>query len=416
MSQENMKNAAEDPQTATRPGEEPLRVAIAGCGVIGRTHAAVVRELPELVVTALIDEVDEAAAALASTIADHGARRPATFRTLSEALAGAPVDLVIIATPSGLHIQQALEVLAAGKHVVIEKPLDVDLSRASEILAAAEAAEANGLVASVISQHRFDPASRAVDLARRTGRFGTLTSAIASVSWWRSQAYYDSGAWRGTWAMDGGGAVMNQGVHTVDLLLWFLGRPVEISAKTALLAHDGVEVEDTAVATVTFESGALAVLHATTAAYPGLTVRLQLMGSKGSAVIDGDELEYFHAADAGGEGNDMGLLGGGNQAADELAKFPDEPAQALDPTVYPAGHVRQYRDIVDAVRAGRPAGVTVRDAVTALATVRALYVSATLGQPVLIDEVLAGRYDDVDVQTGGNGPADSAARLEQVSA
>lgn len=209
---------------------------------------------------------------------------------------------------------------------------------------------------------------------------------------------------------------MNQGVHTVDLLLWFLGRPVEISAKTALLAHEGVEVEDTAVATVTFESGALAVLHATTAAYPGLTVRLQLMGSKGSAVIDGDQLEYFHAADAGGEGNDMGLLGAGNQAAEELAKFPDESAQGLDPTVYPAGHVRQYRDIVEAVRAGRPAGVTVRDAVTALATVRALYVSATLGQPVLIDEVLAGKYDDVDVQTGGSGPADSAARLEEVSA
>jgi predicted dehydrogenase len=416
MSQENKSNPAADTKTATRRSEAPLRVAIAGCGVIGRTHAAVVRELPELVVTALIDDVEAAADALAASIEDQGTRRPATFRTLSEALAGAPVDLVIIATPSGLHIQQALEVLAAGKHVVIEKPLDVDLSRASEILTAAEAAEAKGLVASVISQHRFDPASRVVDLARRTGRFGTLTSAIASVSWWRSQGYYDSGAWRGTWAMDGGGAVMNQGVHTVDLLLWFLGRPVEISAKTALLAHEGVEVEDTAVATVTFESGALAVLHATTAAYPGLTVRLQLMGSKGSAVIDGDQLEYFHAADAGGEGNDMGLLGAGNQAADELAKFPDEQVQALDPTVYPAGHVRQYRDIVDAVRAGRPAGVTVRDAVTALATVRALYVSATLGQPVLIDEVLAGKYDDLDVQTGGNGPVDSAATFEGVSA
>jgi UDP-N-acetyl-2-amino-2-deoxyglucuronate dehydrogenase len=416
MSQESMSSPAENTEAAPRRNDEPLRVAIAGCGVIGRTHAAVVRELPELVVTALIDEVGEAAEALASSIADHGTQRPATFATLSEALTGAPVDLVIIATPSGLHIQQALEVLAAGKHVVIEKPLDVDLNRAGEILAAAESAEAKGIVASVISQHRFDPASRAVDLARREGRFGTLTSAIASVSWWRSQAYYDSGAWRGTWAMDGGGAVMNQGVHTVDLLLWFLGRPVEISAKTALLAHEGLEVEDTAVATVTFESGALAVLHATTAAYPGLTVRLQLMGSKGSAVIDGDQLEYFHAADAGGEGSDMGLLGAGNQADDELAKFPDEPVRALDPTVYPAGHVRQYRDIVDAVRAGRPAGVTVRDAVTALATVRALYVSATLGLPVRIDEVLAGKYDDVNVQTGGTGPADPAATREEVSA
>lgn len=395
MTEENM-----NPSGAS---SAPIRAAIVGCGVIGRTHSAAVRELPEVVITALVDEIAEASESLAAKIEAQGAPKPAVFRTLGEALTSAPVDLVIIATPSGLHIQQALEALDAGKHVVIEKPLDVDLSRADEILAAAKAAEAKGLVASVISQHRFDPASRVVDEARRTGRLGTLTSAVASVSWWRSQGYYDSGAWRGTWAMDGGGAIMNQGVHTVDLLLWFLGRPLEISAKTALLAHEGLEVEDTAVATVTFESGALAVLHATTAAYPGLTVRLQVMGSKGSAVIDNDNLEYFHASDAAdpSESSAMGILGGGNQAAVELAKYPDDKVEALDPTVYPAGHVRQYRDIVAAIREGRPAGVTVQDAVTALATVRALYISATLGQPVLIADVMAGKYNNVDVRTGG---------------
>jgi UDP-N-acetyl-2-amino-2-deoxyglucuronate dehydrogenase len=393
----------EDMSTDTQVPATQLRVAIAGCGVIGRTHAAAVRELPDLLVTALVDEVAEASEALAAWVEQYGSPRPATFRTIADALAGSAVDLVIIATPSGLHIGQALEVLEAGKHVVIEKPLDVSLNRADEILAAAAEAEAKGLVASVISQHRFDPASRAVDEARRAGRFGRLTSAIASVSWWRSQGYYDSGAWRGTWAMDGGGAVMNQGVHTVDLLLWFLGRPIEISARTALLAHDSLEVEDTAVATVTFESGALAVLHATTAAYPGLTVRLQVMGSKGSAVIDNDHLEYFHAADAADTAeSSMGLLGGGNQAAGELAKYPEEPVEALDPTVYPAGHVRQYRDIVEAIRQGRPAGVTIRDAVTALATVRALYLSSTIGQPVRIADVLDGKYKDTEVRTGGD--------------
>jgi predicted dehydrogenase len=384
--------------------------------VIGRTHSAAVREFPEIVITALVDVVSEASEALATKIEAQGDPRPAVFPTLAEALAAVPVDLVIVSTPSGLHIQQALEALDAGKHVVIEKPLDVDLVKADEILAAAKAAEAKGLVATVISQHRFDPASRVVDEARRAGRFGTLTSAVASVSWWRSQGYYDSGAWRGTWAMDGGGAIMNQGVHTVDLLLWFLGRPLEISAKTALLAHEGVEVEDTAVATVTFESGALAVLHATTAAYPGLTVRLQVMGSKGSAVIDNDDLAYFHASDAAdpSESSAMGILGGGNQAAVELAKYPDDTVEALDPTVYPAGHVRQYRDIVAAIREGRPAGVTVRDAVTALATVRALYVSATLGQPVLIDDVIAGKYNNVEVRTGG--AASHPDAREEVSA
>ncbi|MEV7604072.1 Gfo/Idh/MocA family oxidoreductase [Paenarthrobacter sp. NPDC089322] len=392
--------------------ETVIKVAIAGCGVIGRTHATAVGELPELHVTALVDEIPEAAESLARYIEDSGSARPATFRSLKEAFRSADVDLVIIATPSGLHIQQALEVLDAGKHVVIEKPLDVNLDRADQIIAAAKKAEAKGLVASVISQHRFDPASVAVDKARKAGRFGRLTSAIASVSWYRSQGYYDSGAWRGTWAMDGGGAVMNQGVHTVDLLLWFLGRPVEISAKTALLAHTDVEVEDTAVATLTFESGALAVLHATTAAYPGLTVRLQVMGSKGSAVIDNDNLEYFHAADAAdpADSGPMGIRGEGNQASAELAKFPGEPADTnLDPTVYPAGHIRQYRDVVDAIHNGRPAGVTIQDAVTALATVRALYVSATLGKPVRIADVLAGTYNDVEVRTG-------KGHLEEVTA
>ncbi|WP_051422970.1 Gfo/Idh/MocA family protein [Arthrobacter sp. MA-N2] len=398
-------------------GTVPINAAIVGCGVIGRTHSAAIREFPEVVITALVDEIVEAAEALAAKIEAQGDPKPAVFLTLAEALAAAPVDLVIIATPSGLHIQQALEALDAGKHVVIEKPLDVDLSRAEEILAAAKAAEAKGLVATVISQHRFDPASRVVDEARRAGRFGTLTSAVASVSWWRSQGYYDSGAWRGTWAMDGGGAIMNQGVHTVDLLLWFLGRPVEISAKTALLAHEGVEVEDTAVATVTFESGALAVLHATTAAYPGLTVRLQVMGSKGSAVIDNDDLAYFHASDAAdpSQSSAMGILGGGNQAAVELAKYPGHTVEALDPTVYPAGHVRQYRDIIAAIRAGRPAGVTVQDALNALATVRALYVSATLGHPVLIADVVAGNYNDVEVHTG-NAPSQPGADRKEVSA
>ncbi|WP_347109401.1 Gfo/Idh/MocA family oxidoreductase [Paenarthrobacter sp. S56] len=381
---------------------QTINVAIAGCGNIGKTHAAAVGDLPELRLTALVDEIEEAATALAQHIEDTGSARPATFGSLREAFAGADVDLVIIATPSGLHIQQALEVLAAGKHVVIEKPLDVNLDRADEILAAAKSAEEKGLVATVISQHRFDPASVLVDRARRAGRFGRLTSAIASVSWFRSQGYYDSGAWRGTWAMDGGGAVMNQGVHTVDLLLWFLGKPVEISAKTALLAHTDVEVEDTAVATVTFESGALAVLHATTAAYPGLTVRLQVMGSTGSAVIDNDNLEYFHAGDPEEVNkNPMGVRGGGNQAEAELATFAEPPVQTnLDPTVYPAGHIRQYRDVIDAIRNHRAPGVTIQDAITALATVRALYVSATLGKPVLIADVLAGKYNDVQVRTG----------------
>ncbi|MDQ0827276.1 UDP-N-acetyl-2-amino-2-deoxyglucuronate dehydrogenase [Arthrobacter sp. B2I5] len=384
-----------------------LNVAITGCGTIGRTHAVALEAFPEVRIVALVDAIPAASESLADFIEKKGGPRPPQFTTLQEAFGAVDIDLVALATPSGLHIQQGLEVLAAGKHVVIEKPLDVDLTRAQEIEAAAKEAAGKGIVASVISQHRFDQSSVAVADAVAKGRFGRLTSAIASVAWWRSQGYYDSGDWRGTWSMDGGGALMNQGVHTVDLLLWFMGRPVEIHAHTARLAHERIEVEDTAVATITFENGGLAVLHATTAAYPGLTVRVQLMGSEGSAVVDNDRLQYFHSKDAGGESADMGLQGGGNQAEEELAKYPEEDYKAADPTVYPAGHVRQYRDILAAIAGGRQAGVTVSDAVNALAAVRSVYVSATLGQPVLFDDVLAGKYNDLEVRTG-NTAAESA--------
>lgn len=380
--------------------KDTLNVAITGCGVIGRTHAVALHEFPEATIVALVDAIPDAAESLADFIEKSGRPRPSVHTTLEDAFAATDIHLVALATPSGLHIQQGLEVLAAGKHVVIEKPLDVDLSRAQEIEAAATEAARRGVVASVISQHRFDQASVAVADAVARGRFGRLTSAIASVAWWRGQGYYDSGDWRGTWSMDGGGALMNQGVHTVDLLLWFMGRPVEIHAHTARLAHERIEVEDTAVATVTFENGGLAVLHATTAAYPGLTVRVQLMGSEGSAVVDNDQLHYFHSKDAGGESADMGLQGGGNQAEQELAKYPEEDYEAKDPTVYPAGHIRQYRDILGAIAEGRQPGVTVSDAVNALATVRAVYVSATLNQAVLFDDVLAGKYNDLEVRTG----------------
>lgn len=374
-------------------------VAIVGCGNIGRTHAATVEELDNLNIVALVDEMAPAATALADSLESKGDPRPATYTTLAEALTDPAVDLVVIATPSGLHIEQGLAVLAADKHLIIEKPLDVDLTRAQEIETAAIAAQDRGIVSSVISQHRFDPASQIVSKAVTGQRFGRLTSAIASVGWWRSQEYYDSGDWRGTWAMDGGGALMNQGVHTVDLLLWFMGTPVQIHAHTRLLAHERMEVEDTAVATIVFESGALAVLHATTAAYPSVTVRVQVMGNAGSAVIDSDELTYFHAADSGEKAGPFGLDGGGNQATTELSALAP-PRTLKDASTNPAGHIRQYEDVLQAIENGTNPGVRITDAVLALATIRAVYISSTIEETVLFEDVLAGKYNDITVRTG----------------
>lgn len=381
-----------------------LRTALVGCGVIGRNHARVITSDANLDLVAVIDTVEPAAHTLADTVeAELNSPRPAIHRSLSDALSSTGIDIVVICTPSGLHTDLAVEALNAGKHVIIEKPLDVDLPSARKVAEVAALANTRGQVISVISQHRFDPASKAVAAAISAGRFGRLTSAVASLAWWRSQDYYDSGQWRGTWDMDGGGALMNQGVHTVDLLLWFLGRPVQIHAHTALLAHENIEVEDTAAAIIHFESGALAVLHCTTAAYPGLTARLQIHGSQGSAVIDNDRLVYFHSAANDPDAASVpsyGLSGGGNQAREEVGED-HASANAGGADDLQTAHQKQYSNVIAAIRTGAQPVVGLQEATAALATVRALYISATLGTSVNFDDVLAGKYDDLALITGG---------------
>ncbi len=380
---------------------EPIRVAIVGCGVIGTHHARVLAEHPEFRVAALVDVTAATADELADVVVDElRADRPRVFAHLGDMIREDAAELVVICTPSGLHIGLAEEALAAGLHVVIEKPLDVDLARGRRIAELAREAAGRGILSTVISQHRFNPSSVVVDRAVRSGRLGRLTSAVASAPWWRSQGFYDSGHWRGTWDLDGGGALMNQGVHTLDLLVSYLGRPVEVYAQTALLAHDGIEVEDVAVAVIRFASGALATLQATTAGYPGLDTRVQVQGTRGSAVIEAGSLTYFHAAPESGVPAQADVR---NDAELEIhaADLPRSPR--LDNT-YLEGHYRQYDDIADALRSGRPAGVTVDDAFLSLATVVSVYVSATLGAPVAFEDVVDGVHDGLRLRVGQSTP------------
>lgn len=383
-------------------GTTVYRAVIVGCGVIGTHHARVIAGHPSFSVEAVVDVVPEATRSLADLLAgEFPVPAPRTHGTLTEALAAGGIDLVVITTPSGLHVAAAREALAAGAHVVIEKPIDVSLVKARRIADLADEAATRGLIVTVISQHRFDPASVLVKAAISQGRFGTITSGVASVAWWRGQEYYDGGSWRGTWELDGGGAVMNQGVHTVDLLRWCLGTPVEISAQTARLAHERIEVEDTAVATVRFASGALGVIHCTTAAYPGLSARLQIMGSRGSAIIDNDRLEFFHAADDGESiaGHGLSAVGSGNQV-DSVIDAGETSAAPRREDEFIRSHSRQYDDLARALGGGEAPGITARDATDSLALVHALYASATLGTAVLFADVLAGKYDDLTLKTG----------------
>ncbi len=392
--------------STTNPIEQKsTRIAIVGCGIIGRHHAIVASRHPAFTVTALVDPDPTAIEKVLAAIAEEGGPTPTVSESIAAACDRDDVDLVVIATPSGMHTEQGTEALDHGVHVVIEKPLDVSVERGRAYAERAGQAAERGQLTSVISQHRFDPANAAVAAGVHGGGFGTITSALASMAWYRSQGYYDQGDWRGTWALDGGGAVMNQAVHIVDLLRWFLGRPVEIYAVTGRLAHERIEVEDTAVATIAFESGALATLHATTAAFPGLQTRIQVHGTQGSAIVNEDRLEYFFADPDADEFGTHGFSAHSGVVVENQAEQ-RVPAEQLASSPKPAenfieGHFRQYDDLAGALADGRAPGVTVEEALLSLTLVRALYVSATLGTPVRFDDVLAGKHDDVIAETGG---------------
>lgn len=357
---------------------EKVRFGVLGCGVIGPHHARAIAGLEGAELVAVADVVPELAEELAE---EHGC---SSHYGLGEMLSGAELDAVCVCTPSGMHAGDAIAALEAGKHVVIEKPVDVTLGAADRLL---EAQRATGRKVAVVSQHRFDAATLAVHRAISEERFGRLTMGSAEVRWWRSQSYYESGGWRGTWELDGGGVLINQAIHSIDLLQWLMGRVVEVTAYTGLLAHERIEVEDTAVAILKFENGALGTIAATTAAYPGLTARIAVHGDRGSAVIDDDELVYFHAAGVGQETEAYG--GGENQAEQVMEQYGGgsaRPGAGADPGSLSMAHRDQISDFVRAIMDDREPSITVEEGRKPLAIIAGIYESARTGGPVRVGE------------------------------
>ncbi|HVX44020.1 MAG TPA: Gfo/Idh/MocA family oxidoreductase [Mycobacteriales bacterium] len=338
-----------------------MRFAIVGAGVIGTLHAKLLDSLDGSELVAVVDVELDRARELA-----NGRGADATD-DLGQILGRDDVDAVSVCVPSGTHAEIAVAALDAGKPVIIEKPIDVTLEAADRIIAAEKR---SGAVATVISQRRFQPSFAFVRSQIEAGRLGQITSGIAESPFWRSQSYYDSGGWRGTWKLDGGGALMNQGVHALDLLVWMLGEPVEATAFTATLVHERIEVEDTLGATVRFANGAIGTVTATTASNPGRTVRLTINGDAGNAVVDNERLAHLHTLDRESEG-----------AADQVDLVPElrEPSDPM------STHAAQYADFIAAVAEGRPPAITTADGRRALALVLAIYESAAAGgKPTLV--------------------------------
>ena len=337
---------------------------IVGCGMIAEFHTRAIAEIPNARVAAACDtqpgRVDK--------IVQLAGGDCKGYADIDALLADPNVDVVCVCTPSGAHQDPAVQAARAGKHVVVEKPLEITLPRCDAIL---QACEESGVRLCAIFPSRFSPANVALKEAIDAGRFGRLTLGDTYVKWWRSQDYYDSGGWRGTWNLDGGGALMNQAIHNVDLLQWLMGPVASVQAMTATLAHERIEVEDTAVAIVKFRNGALGVIEAATSAHPGLLKRTEIHGDAGSARIDQDDITLWDFRDKlpGDESRltNQGTVSGG--AGDPRA-------------ISHAGHREQFVDLLQAIDSGGAPRVDGRDGRKAVEIIRSIYRSARTGQAV----------------------------------
>jgi predicted dehydrogenase len=351
---------------------------IVGCGMISGFHAKAIADVKGARLMACFDTREEAAVKFG---AEH---RCQPYNNLEALLANPKVDIVTIATPSGAHMEPAVAAARAGKHVIVEKPLEVTLRKCDRII---EACEKAGVRCGAIFPSRFHDSSVKLKKAIEAGRFGRLTLGDAYVKWYRTQAYYDSGAWRGTWALDGGGALMNQAIHSVDLLTWLMGPVVEIQANAATLAHVRIEVEDVVVATLRFASGAIGVLEATTAAYPGYLKRIEIHGSEGSALLEEEDLKAWDFAKPRKEDKTI---------REQMRDRKSTSGGASDPAaIGHHGHTMQFRDFVEAVKKSRPPAIDGHEGRRSVEIILGVYKAAetdkTVKLPLKSDPVLKAR-------------------------
>jgi UDP-N-acetyl-2-amino-2-deoxyglucuronate dehydrogenase len=343
----------------------PLGFGIIGLGLIADFHARAIADAAGAKLVAVCGRDAQKARAFA---AKYGAEVFSTHE-LTTFLARPDLDAVCIATPSGAHLEPTLAAARAGKHIVIEKPIEITLERMDQLLAGVAA---TGVKLMPIFQARFGEGARAVKAAVAAGRLGRLTLASAYVKWQRTPAYY-ADSWHGTFALDGGGALINQAIHAIDLLQWYAGLPAEVFSWNTRRVHTGIEVEDTAVATLRYPDGALGTIEATTAAYPGWARRIELCGEKGSIVLEDDRIIRwdFRSAQPG----DESILAA--KADDAMRSGAGSPGAMSH-----QGHLRQIENLVAAIRHGDSLRVDGPEARKAVALILALYRSAQSGQAV----------------------------------
>jgi predicted dehydrogenase len=339
-----------------------LKTGIIGCGNIAPAHAQALAVLPQSEFWACADVDGAKAASLAS---EYNVRH--CCATLDELLASG-IEALMVCTPHKSHEAIVTRAAEAGVHVLCEKPISVELAEADRMIAAADAA---GITFGVVFMRRFWPAAQRIHQAIISGAIGLPTFGMCQALLWRPESYFAQAEWRGTWAGEGGGVLMNQAVHVIDMLQWFMGSVTEVYGKYDTLVHgDYIDVEDTVAATLTFASGALGLVQAITTVDPQLGYRVSVHGSRGASLSVWENPE-------GTQGfNDVWTF---DPTGEQRARWEQEER---DQPGFPAFHILQIEDFLQSIIEGREPAVTGAEARKSLAIVEAIYESSRTGQPI----------------------------------
>ena len=338
---------------------------IVGCGMIANFHAEAIKHLEGAHLAGCYSRRFSQAEEFASKY------ECTPYDNLDAMLANPDINIITICTPSGAHLDPAIAAAKAKKHVVVEKPLEITLEKCDAII---KACTENNVHLATIMPSRFSDVNRVVKQAVDDGRLGKLTLGDTFVKWWRSQEYYDSGAWRGTWELDGGGAYMNQAIHNVDLLYWFMGDVEAVTSMTGTLAHERIEVEDTGVAVLQFKNGALGTMTATTSAWPGLLKKTELHGTQGSIIVEQDNLLMW---------NFLKEDESDPQIEEQFAPKEGLSGGASDPKAISfEGHRRQFQDFIEAIKENRKPLIDGNEGRKSVEIILAIYESSWTGRRV----------------------------------
>lgn len=328
--------------------------AILGCGSIGKLHAEVINRLPNGYIAAVCSRKTEITAAMAEK---YGCKQ---YKTYDELLQDEEIDVVAVCLPSGMHYEAVLACAKAKKHIICEKPIDVTVEKGKEMV---DACKENGVTFGVILQHRFDKAALALEEVIAEGLFGRLLWGATRTIWFRDDKYYGVGA-RGTWEADGGGALMIQAIHYIDLMFKYFGKVKSVNGKCRTMRHHNIEVEDVGVANVEFKNGCVGTIEGSTACYPGLYAELCIFGEKGTAIIRNDHLMFYQ------------LDSGKDERLEAVIDMEKAMSQHLDASISDESHYRQYEDFTQAILDGTEPAVTGEKALHSLEVITAIYKSS----------------------------------------